>query len=250
MFNKRMKLFQEHWCKHVTDLSDEAEGLLEWFQVQENHEPSQLASGDIQERQNTILTVYNILESQLPFLLNQPASSKLLYEVKSVLDMLQKAMIEENLSAEQRIPSVLASGKDLVSIGDIVKNTVMTTHDVSMVLSLSYSSFINQILDQPFDAKRYAYIVLLREFMVDIQKQRIYNFRYLSEVADDLHNIPGFMASDFKLFDDDIFWKSIFNKRTEATRYIVKTFLSGLSGYYRWLRGIRRSNDIKHTKVL
>jgi hypothetical protein len=249
MFNKRLKLFQEHWASSLNDLRREAEGLLEWFQVLENHAPTQLSSGELQDRYNSIVAVFNTLEAQQHFLPDQPASCRLLAEVKSVLEMVEEAQIGEKQSAQQKTSSSPAASGS-VSIDDIVNRSVMTTHDVNKVLDLSYSTFIKQVADQPLEAKRYAYCALIREFIIEIQNQRIYNFRYLSDLADDLHNIPGFMAGNFQRFDDDYFWDSIFNKHTEATYFIVKTFLSGLSGYYAWLKKTGPYNELSKPEDL
>ncbi|RRJ54816.1 hypothetical protein EHV15_35085 [Paenibacillus oralis] len=249
MFNKKMKLFQEHWTKSLTDLKREAEGLLEWFQVLENHETTQLSSGELQDRYNAVVAVYNTLKAQQDFLPNHPSSIQLLNEVQSVLEMIQETLEGKCNIDKLSIPTPFpVSG--FVSIDDIAKRTILTIHDVNKVLELSYPTFIEQVSGQPLEAKRYAYSALIREFLLEIRNQRIYNFKYLSDLANALHNIPGFMASDFKQFDDDTFWDSIFNKRTEATNYIVKSFLSCLSGYYAWLRKTGPSNEENKAKDL
>lgn len=233
MFNKKLKQFQEHWSQRLYDLRKEAEGLLEWFQVLENHNPTQLNSGEFQDRHNSILAVYNTLELQQSFLPDQPAATELLADVKGVLEMINEALVGER-PFDKQFKSTSAALAAPVSIDDIVKRNVMTIHDVKAVLGLPYSSFIQQVTGQPVEAKRYAYMAVLREFLNEIRKQRIYNFNYLSEVSDDLHNIPEFIAVGFDSFDDDYFWSSIFNKQNEAAHYIVRTYLSGLAGYYSW----------------
>lgn len=240
MFNQKMKLFQHHWFDQLNELKREAEGLMEWYLIQENHEPSQISSGDIQEQQSKILAVYSSLESQLPFLLNQSASKQLLHETKSVLDLLDEAVLSGMPSKVIRITTKQNNERE-ISIDDIVKAPALTEFQVNLVLDLPYSSFLEQVVIQPLDAKRYAYSALLKGFLVEIQHQRVYSFRYLSEVAVDLHNIPGFLVSGFHGFDDDYFWSDIFQRKSDATRYIVQTFLAGLSGFYRVVR-IKKSD--------
>lgn len=240
MFNKKLKHFQNHWFEQVNELKSEAEGLMEWLLIQENHKPSPISSGDIEERHNKILAVYDTLESQLPFLLNQSSSEQLLQETKSVIDLLHEASLRdiprEGITNTAKIYAID------ISIDDIVKASVLTTVDVNRVLELPYSSFIEQVVTQPLEAKRYAYSALLKRFMEEIQHQRIYNFRYLSEVADVLHNIPGFLVSGFHLFDDDRFWTGVFHRKSDNTIFIIETFLAGLTGYYKVMR--QEQNDL------
>lgn len=232
MFKSKMMVFHTHWLKSISELHKDVEGLYEWLQVLEHHEPSSLSSSDIQDRFKSLLVKYEIFKDQHSYMPPSKNSTEALEEVTNLITSLQGKFNESSQSVNINYQTMYSK----ISIEDIVQRAVFTNQDVNKVLSLPYDNFIEQISNQPLEAKQYAYLAIVRNFLQELKMGRIYSFKYQSELAGILDSIPGFLADNFNEFDDDYFWCDIFNRRNEAVSYVVKTFIAGLIGYYAWVK--------------
>jgi hypothetical protein len=240
MFNKKMKQFEKHWIESVQDLHKEALGLLEWYLSQEEHVHSQVNSGDIQTRYNELDGSLNVFRNQL---LVMPDYLKAYAKVDEVNNVLQE--LKDFMDNPRDIPAQAEQQNFTDSIiEDLFINDSLSGIDLAKIMHLPYEVFITQIQALPVQAKHYAYTAVARQFFLETQNMKIYNFKYLAELADDTHNLPAFIFRDMTGFDDSYFWKSIYRPGSRTKHFLIKTFITGLWGYYRWKQRTENENYV------
>jgi hypothetical protein len=238
MFNRKIKQFQNHWLNSIQELKRDAEGLIEWFLIQENHKSSTISSSDIQSHLVELQSAAKVYEAQIEFLVDQIEARNIIKEVTDVLAQLEELLI----TGDPASTKIESEGSANVNIMEIVSGPVLTQLEIQKVLQMPFKSFAQQITGLSAVAKRYAYIGLLHYFLIEIRNKKIYNFNYLADLADALHNIPEFAAKGFDNFDDEMFWEPLFKKRDQGTKYILEVYLSGLARYHRWSSQLQNAN--------
>lgn len=230
MFNRKIKEFQKNWLHSVQELGQDVDGLIEWFLIQESHPSSTISSADIQNGVIEFHASLKVYESQLHFLGDRPEAKDFISEVTKSLEQLEDFLVTGGPASS----NIIKEGNATVDIDFIIRGMTLTADDIKKVLRMPYDDFSNQLTMIASEAKYYAYIGLVKTYLVDIQNNRIFNFTYLSNLADTLHTIPSFALKDFDQFDDNTFWFPLFKYRDERTQYILEIFISGLAGYFRW----------------
>ena len=121
-----------------------------------------------------------------------------------------------------------------MNVKHLIEQETLSSKDVDQFNNLSITDFLQQL--ESVDAKilNRGYIGILKHYLLDLRNNKL-DHRFAIWLADDLHNLPIFIANDFRGFSAKMFWEHL---NSASGEYIRTKFIECLWSVASWIKHI------------